>query len=206
MGIAHNTILPLSLVPSIPFMAAALNADHLVFDGGEHYVKQTIRNRYHILTGNGILALTIPAVGQKGQKIATADIRIERSKPWLRDHLRAIEAAYRSAPFYEHYFGKVESILSNDAADFRSFFESAFPQWMALLKMDKPFAVRHQYTGSHHNSFSKGSIKAPSDFPEDTPYHPYVQVFADRFSFQPHLSVLDLLFNEGPEAASFLIE
>jgi hypothetical protein len=187
-------------------MALVHKADHLIFDGGEHYMKQTIRNRYHILTGNGVLALTIPATGQKGQKIPTTDIQIDRSKPWLRNHLRAIEAAYRSAPFYEHYIDKVKSVLSNEALDFGSFFATTFPQWLSLLKIDMKFDVQRQYTGVVENSLLSNAIKAPSDFPEDTPYRPYIQVFADRFDFQPHLSVLDLIFNEGPQAASFLNE
>jgi hypothetical protein len=158
-----------------------------------------------VLTANGVRALTIPAVGQKGAKIPTANIGIDYSKPWLRDHLRTIEAAYRSAPFYEHYIDKVTAILNCEADTFGTFFEFSLPRWLEMLKIQLDYEISAQYISASRNQLNLFNIKSPSDFPDDTPSTSYVQVFSDRFGFQPHLSILDLVFNEGPAASRILL-
>lgn len=171
-----------------------------VFDAGEHYVKQTVRNRYHILSANGVQALTIP-VRHTGQlKTPTGQVEIDHRKPWVRNHLRALEAAYRSAPFYDHYIPKVGKLLRTPHADIAGFFKTALPLWFDLLGIHFDYATETEYVEDFEGADGRLRIKTPSDIPKEWASPPYPQVFEDRFGFVPNLSVLDLIFNEGPEA------
>lgn len=178
--------------------------NEVVFDAGEHFEKQTIRNRYHILTANGVLALTLNVVGQKGRKVPTGNIEIDYRKNWVRDHLRAIESAYRSAPFFEHYFPEVEAIFTQRHANLGDFFDSAFPRWLKLLGLEKNYSFSEKYIETEAALDLRGRIKNPDHFPDELATAEYLQVFADRFDFQRNLSVIDLLMNEGPAAGTCL--
>ncbi len=198
-------ILPLSPVPPIPFFSQAAFAEKTIVDGEENYVKQTVRNRYFILGSNGVLCLTIPVVGQQGKKVRTKDIEIDYSKPWLRLHLRSLEAAYRSAPFYDHYIDPITKILSTPHNNLSDFFTASFPAWLALLRLDLPWEMSKEYLELRNSFDLRETIKSPDRFPAWIHAHRYEQVFSDRFPFKPHLSVPDLLFNEGPAAARILL-
>lgn len=202
----YSMVSPLMCIPSIGFFAEAERAKKVVIDAGEHYIKQTVRNRYHILSANGVLALSIPVVGQDGAKVPTGEIDIDYSKAWQRNHLRAINAAYRSAPFYDYYFDSVENIILSGAQTLRAFAENSLKHWIELLEIEFSWAVSSDYSEGQYNCDLRGRIKQPYDFPSKLEFKPYVQVFADRFDFQENLSVIDILFNLGPEAGSLIKE
>lgn len=197
-------ILPLSPIPPVPFLVSLTGNDEVVFDAGEHFEKQTIRSRYHILSANGVLALSLNIVGQKGAKIPTGEIELDYRKHWVRDHLRAIESAYRSAPFFEHYYPEVEAILSEQHATIGDFFDAAFPQWLQLVGLEKDYVVSKDYIEAAERLDLRKRIKNPEQFLASFSSGEYIQVFADRFAFQRNLSVIDLLMNEGPAAGTVL--
>ncbi len=198
-------ILPISAVPPIPFFREAASAQKTIVDGAENYLKQTIRNRYFILGSNGVMGLTIPVVGQQGKKIRTKDIEIDYSKPWTRLHLRSIEAAYRNAPFYDHYIDPITKILTTPHAILGDLFAASFPVWLSLLRLDITWEMSDDYMKPGKELDLRGAIKTPDTLPEWIQTSKYEQVFSDRFPFQRHLSVPDLLFNEGPAAGRVLL-
>ncbi len=197
-------ILPLSPIPPVPFIVALTGNNEVVFDSAEHFEKQTIRSRYHILSANGVLTLSLNVVGQKGGKIPTSQIELDYRKDWVRDHLRAIESAYRSAPFFEHYFPEVESILSKRYATLGDFFYTAFPKWLKLMGLEEAYNVSEEYIEIAKGVDLRKRIKTPEQYPASLLSGDYLQVFADRFTFQRNLSVIDLLMNEGPAAGTVL--
>lgn len=201
----QNTIVsPLSLVPPIGLFVAMARGYRVYFDGAEHYVKQSIRNRYHILAANGVQTLTINVVGQKGEKVPTKNILIDYDEPWIRLHKKALESAYRSSPFFEHYYPKMISLFEKRQPDFGSFFRESLTLWIELLKFDPDFSIENEYVEIDADRDLRKRIKSPQQFPADFQSKKYLQVFGDRFDFQPNLSILDLLFNEGPAALSVL--
>lgn len=197
-------ILPLSPIPPVPYLVALSGNAEVIFDAGEHFEKQTIRSRYHILSANGVLALSLNVVGQKGAKIPTGQIELDYRKHWVRDHLRAIESAYRSAPFFDHYFPEVERIISQQHATLGDFFQVAFPKWLKLLALEKDYHISESYIETVDGLDLRKRIKSPNQFPTMLSSEDYIQVFADRFDFQQNLSVIDLLMNEGPAARTKL--
>ncbi len=197
-------VVPISPIPPIAFFKLGLTHGNLVVDGKEHYVKQTIRNRYHILTANGIIGLTMNVKSQNGERLSTENIGIDHGKPWVRTHLRAIESAYRSSPYFEHYFPEVSAILESQSETLGSLFESSFPKWQKLLKTSFDWSFSERYIEESAKYDLRIRAKSPLDFPNSLHSKPYIQVFSDRFDFASNLSIIDLLFNLGPEANSYL--
>ncbi len=204
MAGAFSICSPICTVPPIPLLRLGLMHGGVLFDGGEHYVKQSFRNRYHILTANGVSALTVPVKSTGGLHVSTQDIRIEHGKPWLREHLRSIAAAYGSAPFFIHYIDEVEALLSTEAETLGDFFSQNFGKWCALLRIELPHEVSAVYVEDQFEEDLRLKIKHPHVFPKKAVTAPYPQVFEDRYAFTANLSILDLLFNEGPAASQLL--
>lgn len=191
-------------VPPVGLFSAMARGYTVHFDGGENYVKQSIRNRYHILSANGVQALTIPVIGQKGKKIPTKDIFIDYNEPWIRIHMRALESAYRSSPFFDHYYPRIRELLNREGDNFLDFFESGMELWTKLLQWKPDYSIGKEYFEGEFRFDLRPPIKSPRDFPSEFRTQPYLQVFEDRFEFQSNLSVMDLLFNEGPSSLSVL--
>jgi hypothetical protein len=204
MSSEETILFPLSMVPPCGLFVALAKGYDVLFDGHEHYIKQTIRNRYHILGPNGVQALTINVVGQNGQKIPTAEIGIDYEKDWIRIHKRALESAYRSAPFFDHYYPHIEQLFDSRPDTLGSFFGKSIKLWCSLIKFTPSIELSSSYIEDFEALDLRKRIKNPSQLPEKFTPQKYLQVFNDRFDFIPNLSILDLLFNEGPSALAVL--
>ncbi|MEM9053555.1 MAG: WbqC family protein [Bacteroidota bacterium] len=204
MNSPERVISPITLIPPVGIFVAMAKGYEMIFDGGENYIKQTIRNRYHILAANGVQALTINVVGQKGVKTKSSDILIDYEKDWVRLHKRAIESAYRSSPFFDHYYPKITALFDTQYSTLARFFEESFSTWCHLLKLEENFTISEEYVEESSRFDLRVPIKSPAQFPNQFFSRPYLQVFSDRFEFSPNLSVIDLLFNEGPAAIAIL--
>lgn len=199
-----TAVVPISPIPPIAYFILGSKNGTLLVDGGEHYIKQTVRNRYHILTANGVLPLTMNVKSQNGKHISTKDILLDYDKPWVRSHLRAIEAAYKSAPFFEHYIHHVEDVLSTNYLTLGSFHKAAFAKWTEILGADFNCDWSDAYIDQPVENDYRGKRKSPNDFAAELHPKSYIQVFSDRHPFASNLSILDLIFNLGPQAISHL--
>jgi len=196
-------IAPISIVPPIALVKAACQSGTWLIEWHENYQKQSIRNRYHILSPNGIQTLTIGVVGQKGEKIPTPEIQVDHNKTWLRDHIRSIKTAYGSAPFFDFYMDEIEEILSSPSQTLGEFSKKSVDAWLELLQISPEI----KYTSSFQTEPQEYDFRIRIKTKQKTfglSLPPYVQVFNDRFDFVPNLSVIDLLFNLGPESGAYL--
>ena len=175
----------------------------------DHFVKQTYRNRCVIATANGTQTLTVPIERYEGTKCPMRDIRISDHGNWRHLHWNALVSAYGETPFFEFY-----------ADDLRPFFEKRHT-FLFDLNLDimhtvcQLLDVRPQVELSEHYIVLPSENDEVVDFREAIrPKHPlpdadfnptpYYQVRAQRHGFLPNLSILDLLFNEGPEGIFYL--
>jgi hypothetical protein len=200
----NTTILPLCTFGNI-FYYTLLLRHNCIIDLYENYPKQTWRNRYDVLNSHGLQTLTIPVVGQKGEKISTAEIKIDNRLPWQRTHLRTIQAAYGSAPFYEHYIELIEPLFSKEYEYLSAFNRDALTLILSELKHEKVIQFSNQYVKASEGDTDLRPFFKPSKFNQiKFKEISYVQTFADRMGFVPNLSILDMLFNNGPASARLI--
>ena len=179
-------------------------------DAGEHYVKQTWRNRCRIASAAWTEDLRVPVVHAGGGKVPVGQVRVDYSTPWVTRTLRAIDAAYCSSAFYLYYYDEMAAILASK-------FETLLELNTALLrfflnKIGIPADVRMtpHYVQPGDLSFGEDfreriHPKRPDTLLQERGLEkPYFQVFAQKYGFQPNLSVMDLLFNEGPDSMLYL--
>jgi hypothetical protein len=188
-----------AFLPPPVFVSELLKASDAVVDLHEHFIKQTHRNRCRILTANGPMNLVIPV--QKSAAKEMKDIRISYSEKWQRQQAQAILSAYRNAPYYEHYEEDFLQLFLRQE-EFLADYNEVLWQWMW-----KVLDVRPVYSFSEHYIEDTEDDFRGVDFCGELHRRkviPYKQVFAHKFSFVPHLSMIDLLFNKGPEAFAYI--
>jgi WbqC-like protein family len=197
-------VLPLCAFPPVHWFQSALSAPSFIVDTTENYPKQTCRNRYDILGANGKLSLTIPIVGQKGQKVPTSEILIHQ-EPWRKSHWISLQSAYKRSAYFEHYEDIIKHVFSTQTEKLVDF------NLLALKAVSKALKLETNYTFAS-TYLTKEEIGADADFRDDfepsflpKSQTPYLQVFSDRFAFQPSLSILDLLFNLGPKTVDHIL-
>ncbi len=220
--IFDTSLLSTAYFPPIEYFAAIANSNKVEIESGEMYQKQSYRTRCHINSANGLLVLTLPVLRSSlnkeensSHKLPTADLKIDYTKPWLLQHTRALEAAYMSSPFFEYYMDEIYEILHSGE-------ESLLAMNTALTKkIAELIGIETPVTLTDGNFILPGSAelqqkgitdfrdsihpKKKSSLLEDLKLvKPYWQVFTNKQGFIPNLTILDLLFNEGPNSISFL--
>lgn len=176
------------------------NAQDIILEQQDSYVKQTYRNRSYIAAANGKLALNIPIIHQKkGHSVPYSSIEIDHSQSWATTHLKSIKSAYYSSPYYEYYQDDVESLFKNIPSSLIEWNIKTLHFLMDHLQIDRNIKNATDY---HDNALAKRLITAKGDalFELD----PHIQVFQEKHGFIQPLSGLDLLFNLGPAAGSYL--
>lgn len=197
-------LFPTAYFPSIALMAAMVQASDFTIEIKESFPKQTHRNRTVILTANGPMTLSVPVIRPNGTHTLTADIGISYAEKWNIIHWRAIESAYNSSPYFLYYRDDIERILTARYNNLTQLNERILGMLFKRLKIDREIKYTSDFTkpGATDNDYrDRFSYKHP----ENLPYCPsYTQVFSDRQPFNPNVSVLDTLFNLGPETKDYL--
>jgi hypothetical protein len=195
--------------PCINLFKLVAEGRHVEVELYENFQKTSFRNRYVIAGANGLIHLTIPVVGGREQKALFRDVQIDDSTDWQTGHWRSITSAYRKAPFFEHYSETVRSLVFNSEKNLFSFNILIISKICEMLKINADIGFTGLY--ERKNSPVEGKLDfrnkfLPGNFQNEGNLFnvKYSQVFEDRLGFQPNLSILDLLFCEGPNAAALL--
>lgn len=193
--------------PPISYVAAMLDKPVVVVEQYETFPKQTYRNRAVVATANGLLPLSVPVIRTNGNHTYTKDMDICYNENWAAKHWRAIESAYNSSPYFLYYKDDVEEILNKKHRTLLELNMDILAFVFKKLKVAKDIMLSTDFVlaedvatiEDYRNRFSpknKEILQLP----------PYDQVFEDRYGFQQDLSILDLLFNMGPDSMSYLKE
>jgi len=211
MSNMNKILLSTSWFPPLEYFVYLMKAQFVVIDEYETYPKQTWRNRCRVFTGNGPSDLTVPVSKPQGNRTQTRNIEISDHTNWQKNHWDCITSAYGNAPFFIYYSDLVADCFLN-------------PHPQCLSEMNKRIL---------HNLLRELEVKIKPEysdyFVQDTEeyldlrfaispktkdrkqlgeltFPPYYQVFSDRFGFHENLSIIDLLFNLGPDASDYLYQ
>ena len=188
--------------PSISYMARFLQEDAPVIEVWETYRKQTYRNRCRVMTANGVESLTVPVVKVNGNHTMTKDMAISPMEPWQHIHSRCLESAYKAAPYFDHYYDYLRPIFEGHFERLIDLNDAALQAILKMLKVKKEIVHTMDYVREAEIDLREAF--SPKKAIESTSFPEYYQVFGTKFPFASDLSVLDLVFNEGPEAATYL--
>lgn len=200
-------VLSTAYFPPVEYFMAAAVTGSILIEAQESYVKQSYRNRCRIYACDGVLSLTVPvSMPENSRGISTAVV--DYSKPWLQQHERAIVSAYRTSAFFEYYQDDIFPILESRPAGLLDLNMALTLRLLDLLGIRCSVSLTEEYRQSYGPEFLdlRDALHPKKTVPEifRDRLRPYYQVFSAKFGFIPGLSAVDLLFNEGPDALSYL--
>lgn len=202
----HNSILIESqYLPSVPFFSCLEGKTELILEAHEFFEKQTYRNRSHLLSSQQIEVLTIPLKGAN-KKIKTREIKIESIQNWNKKHWRSIQTCYGKSPFFEffadefkHIYEKKYNFLWDLNLDLLTICLKIIGQNIKVTEND---SYEKSVSGNVIDARSLIHPKKPDYLSEFYKPAAYGQSFGNNF--EPNLSILDLLMNEGPNAKNVI--
>ena len=196
------TLFSTAYFPSISYMARFLAESEPVVEIWETYHKQTYRNRCRVMTANGVESLSVPVIKVNGNHTMTKDMIISPIEPWQHIHSRCLESAYKASPYFDHYYDYLKPIFEGHFERLIDLNDAALRAVLKMLKVKKEIVHTSDYVRETENDLREVfSPKRPYD---SMAFPAYYQVFSEKFPFAEDLSVLDLVFNEGPEAINYL--
>ncbi|MFK7782398.1 WbqC family protein [Psychroserpens sp.] len=189
--------------PSIAHFVAMVKAEDIVFEVFDNYQKQTYRNRATIFGANGKLDLNVPVHYSQKNRQLYKDVSISNIDNWQDLHFKSLESAYRASPFFEFYIDDLKPLFNTEFISIMDF------NFKCLEIIFECLQVQFEYKTTTHfekepKAIIDGRILANSrkEITQDFQY--YAQVFDDKHGFFNNLSILDLLFNEGPNTILYL--
>lgn len=192
-------------LPPISYFVLLAKEEHIVIEQFETFPKQTYRNRTVILTANGPLSLSIPVVRTKGNHTMTCDIEVSYAENWPIKHWRAIESAYNASPYFLYYKDGLQKIILTPQKSLLQLNKNLLEYLLKKTKITTQVSYSMDYTKEgtverdYRNTFSPKVPTRGIILPE------YDQVFESKMPFHADMSILDLLFNLGPDTKSYLL-
>lgn len=205
-----EAIFTLHYLPSISYFVELLSAEQFLLERHDNFQKASFRNRTIINTANSTMILSIPLQGGRDKHQRYADVKISYATNWQKQHWQSIRSAYGSAPFFEHYARFFHPFYEKEFAFLYEFNVALLEKIMQLLKQKRELIFTETYSSQKAQSTSF-FLPTSNDFRSETfeekskTIKPYIQVFSERFGFNPNVSVLDLLFCEGTNAVNYLL-
>jgi hypothetical protein len=199
-----GVVLPMFYLPPVAYFAQLnKHKTDILIDKEEHFIKQTYRNRAHIYSPDGILALTVPVV--KGAKVHTKvkDVKISYDFNWQRMHWMGLQNCYRRSAYFEFY---EDSLAPFYQMRYDNLFDYNLEQLKLIIKLLK-IKTEFKFTEDYEVSYpERVDLRLSLDPKKNTPIDqkPYFQLFEERHGFLNNLSIVDLLFNQGPQAVNYL--
>jgi hypothetical protein len=192
-----------ALFAPVQYFAHLTASSQAIIEAYCNYSRQSYRNRYLIYGANGPLPLSVPVVKVSGKKTRTRDVRVSYDTPWNEVHWKSIEAAYNSSPYYLYYKDDIEPLFAKKWDFLKDLNAAALRITMECTGVDTPVIYSEEFQLEYASVKDLREVIHPKkDLLTDSDFvpQPYRQVFGAGKSFIPNLSILDLIFNKGPES------
>ena len=197
----ETALIELHYLPCIAYFSSLVSCNQIVVEKYEHYEKQSFRNRCYLKGPHRVEILVVPVTGKRG-KPYTSEVRIDYSQKWLNNHWRTIRTGYGNAPFFEYYGPDLHDILFKKPV---FLYDLNFQVMTLCLKWLKKEATVKETEVYEENPATglldmRGVINPKKEDGCNRIYKSieYQQVFGSKFV--PNLSLIDLIFNQGPSA------
>ena len=197
-----NCLIHPTYFPNLAHFVAMVNADVLYFEVCDNYQKQTHRNRTEIYGANGKLALTVPVRYTQTNRQLYKDVTIANDGIWQQQHLKSLQSAYSMSPFFEFYIDDLMPLFEKTFDYILDFNLNCFEVLKDSLQL---------YITTNRTQVFEKEPENKMDFRRlvnrnwnSISLQPYAQVFTEKHGFISNLSILDLLFNEGPNVELYL--
>ena len=189
--------------PNIHQFTQIIKANNILFEVSDNYQKQTFRNRTYIYGANGKLGLFIPVIHTHKNRELFKDVKISYESNWMDLHLKSLQSAYRSSPYFEYFeddFIKLYSEKEKFLADFNI---KCIKLISNLLDLDLDFKISSEYVEKTNDIIDLRDLSnARKQKTIETPK--YIQVFESKHGYLNNLSIIDLIFSEGPNSVSLI--
>ena len=200
-----GAIIPLFYLPPIEYFSKLIeHKDNLLLENAENFQKQSFRNRASIHSPNGKLDLIVPLV--KGSKVHTKvkDVNISYDFKWQRLHWMSLQTSYRSSAYFEFYEDELTVFYEKKWKFLFDYNEELMQVILGFLKLN----IQYGYTDNFEKKYPDMNDYRNSIHPKRSAQiivNSYFQVFEERNGFLPNLSIVDLLFNQGPQSSKYLL-
>ena len=189
--------------PSINYYLTLLNCSNIKIVEYEFFKKSTFRNRCIITGSSGPISLSVPIKNGRNQKALFRDVEISYQEDWQTRHWRSLLACYSRSPFFEYYQQNLHALFFLKEKYLFDYNLKIQEKMAAILKIDLPSCLTLQPQPGETCTDLR-DMCTPQNFRDTKMPGKYVQVFIGKTGFIPNLSILDLVFNVGPEAIAYL--
>jgi hypothetical protein len=193
--------LPLSYFGPIEEFVYLVKNNLICYESKEHFVKQSYRNRCIIYGANGLLRLTVPIVLKSREKTAMENIKISYAEDWQSHHWKSIKSAYKNSPFFDYYQEMLLPLFLEEFDTLKNLNLKTLEIVKECLQISCKTTLNKEFKPYMENDLrinihpkKQPTLKLPR----------YIQVFEERHGFHQNLSILDLIFNEGPSSLLYL--
>ena len=192
----------LQYFPCINAIRDIVDCKSVFFDNELVFRRSSFRNRMILPGGNGLVSLTIPVVGGRSVKLPFKAVEIDYSSNWQRDHFRSFESIYGNSPFYFQYCASLKEIFDQKPRFLVDWNATCLDWIVKKMKINLTLLQDGNQLTDNLETRQRIDIYLPSnhDIPGKEPFIKYPQLFEDRIGFKPNVSIVDLLFNLGPDA------
>jgi hypothetical protein len=201
-------LLATACFPPVQYFSKLVQFEKIYLEQFENFTKQTYRNRYEIPGANGVISLIVPVVKGRGRKIKIRDLKISYDTDWQRNHWRTIFSAYNSSPFFEFYQDDIQPFFEKPWKFLFDFNLEILKILCDLMEIKPNLVLTESFEQVPAGTLNFREAISPKKHRKDSDQQfspqPYTQVFHEKFGFVPNLSILDLLFNEGPNSLNNL--
>lgn len=188
--------------PAISWWMKVVKADRLVLDGLENFQKMSYRNRYRISGSVNSILLTVPLIKGRDQHSPMRNIEIHNEAAWQLQHWRTIVSVYKRTPYFEYYEQSLHQLFNREYAKLVDFNLASIEWVKGQLQLPFQISFADEYVNAYPDPVI--DLRKVKLYAEEVPK--YYQVFEDRIGYQQDLSILDILFSEGPGTAGILFQ
>ncbi len=199
-----EVITPYCPFPSIKWWAYALKSDVLIFDKMENFQKMSFRNKYCIAGANNKIQLSIPIINGRNQHTPMAEVRIFNEEKWQIKHWRTLIAAYKRTPYFDFYEPELKQLFDKEYIYLIDFNFASFEFIRKCMKVKISISETNTFQKEYPIETIDLRTKKYDWQDANENFPPYFQSFEDRIGFQPNLSIIDLLFSEGPVTKNWI--